>query len=65
MARTPFKISRYATEHYHWPSSLNQSEKSHGAKENRLHLKYLTIYRYKEKEVKKKKRKEKEVLMIS
>ena len=30
---------------YHCPLSLNQSEKSHGAKENRLHSKYLSIYR--------------------
>ena len=29
----PFKISRYATEHYHWSSTSNQSEKSHGANE--------------------------------
>ena len=41
----PFKISRYATIHYHWSSSSNQSEKSHGANENRLHSKYLTICR--------------------
>ena len=40
-----FKTSRYATEHHHWLSTLNQSEKLHGAKDNRLHSKYLTIYR--------------------
>ena len=39
-----FKISCYATEHHHWLSSLNQSEKLHGAKDNRLHSKHLTTY---------------------